>query len=328
MMVLNNFASAALGLAGPATGWLPPQASSAAEEVDFVFAVIFWICAFFFFVTMVILLRFVWAYRDRPGAQPKDTPNHSTKLEVFWTTVPTVLIVIIFGLSTNAYLELMEPPDDVELEEIKVTARKWSWTFDYEDGSSSSELHVLVNQPVLLTMGAEDVLHSFYVPAFRLKQDIVPGRYVKSWFKPTVPGTYPLYCAEYCGTNHSRMVTQVVVHEDRAAYEAGRNLAKKLNAMSLLDVGLWVHEKKGCKACHTLDGKKTSGPTFKGLWGKEESLTTGLAVVDENYIRESIVEPKKKIVAGYEPLMPPTPMTEREILGMIELIKSLEDKSK
>ena len=107
----------------------------------------------------------------------------------------------------------------------------------------------------------------------------------------------------------------------------GRNLAKKLNAMPLLDVGLWVWEKKGCKACHTLDGKKTAGPTFKGLWGKRESLTTGSAMVDENFIRESILEPKKTIVVGYDPVMPPTPMSEREILGTIELIKSLKEES-
>jgi cytochrome c oxidase subunit 2 len=319
------------GSCGPllATGsrWLPPRASSAAAGVDFVFALIFWISAFFLILVVGLTIAFVVKYRARRWSAVQESPGHSTALELAWTIIPTILILVIFGSSTSAYLKLTEPPEGADLQEIRVTARKWSWVFDYPDGTNLNDLHVIVDQPVVLTMGSEDVLHSFYVPAFRLKQDVVPGRYVKTWFTATEPGTYPLYCAEYCGENHSMMVTNVVVHKDHASYEKGRDLDAQFQGMPLLEVGEHVHLKRGCVACHSLDGTRGVGPSFTGLWGRTESLSAGgtSVIVDENYIRESIIDPHEKIVAGFQPVMPPTVMSEREVLGAIELIKSLKD---
>lgn len=329
MTIPPGLLSLGTGLLASSGRWLPPRASSAAAGVDFVFAMIFWICAFFLFLVVGITLTFVVKYRVHKWSAAQESPDHSTALELAWTIIPTLLIFVIFWVSTNAYLELTQPPHADDIEEIRVTARKWSWVFDYADGKNLSDLHVVVGQPVVLTMGSEDVLHSFYVPAFRLKQDVVPGRYVKTWFKATEPGAYPLYCAEYCGTNHSRMVTQVVVHKDRASYEEGRDVGARLQEMPLLEVGQYVFENRGCKVCHSLDGDGdgTVGPTFARLWGRTESLSEGGAsvLVDENYIRESIIEPKKKIVAGFQSVMPPTVLSERELLGTIALIKSLEE---
>ena len=301
-----------------------PQASSIAADVDWVFDLIFWVCAVFLAIIVGLTGMFVIKYRHRRhhmDAEP--SPTHSTKLEVFWTAIPLALVFVIFGTSTAVYLKMIERnPAAVQ---IQVTARKWSWYFDHPEGKGSPELHLLVNRPVELVMSADDVLHSLYVPAFRVKQDIVPGRYTRLRFTPTLPGRYPLFCTEFCGRDHSAMRTEVVVHKDAADYEKWLAQSAYDDAMPLAEVGAKVWAERGCKSCHSLDGTipKGGGPSFRGLWGKNEAMSDGRYVkVDENYIRESVLDPNKKLVLGFGAVMPPTPLEERELRGIIAFIKS------
>jgi len=305
--------------------WMPPRASSVAGDVDFVFDTIFWICTIFYGLIVVLSVVFAVFFKNarwRPRAH--DAPLHNTPLEIAWSIIPLALVVMIFGLSTKVWLDMTQPPKGREERRVQVTARKWAWWFEHEGGKGSNDLHVVKGEPVELVMGSDDVLHSLFVPAFRIKQDVVPGRYTKMHFTATEPGTYPIYCAEFCGTNHSLMRANVVVHPDRAAYDEwarGQDTA----AMPLPDLGRHVYETRGCMGCHSTDGTRRVGPSLKGIWGHAASLEGGgSATVDENYIRESILEPRAKIVAGFPPAMPPTPLEERELQGIIEFIKSLD----
>jgi cytochrome c oxidase subunit 2 len=208
---------------------------------------------------------------------------------------------------------------------VQVTARKWSWWFDHPGGRGSNELHLVAGRPTELVLGAVDVIHSLYVPEFRLKQDAVPGRYTRMAFTPTRPGTYAVLCAEYCGTNHSQMNATAVVHPDQASFDAWASQGGT-EGLSLQAQGEALFTEKGCNACHTVDGSPGIGPTMKGLWGRTEKLTSGPPVeVDENYLRESMVAPGARIVAGYDDLMPPMPLEERELAALIAYIRSLKE---
>jgi len=305
-------------------GWMPPQASTAAQGIDDVFWLIFWICAFFFGLIMVLTVVFVIKYRERKFGGPGESPSHNTRLELVWSAIPLAIVIFIFAKATLAYIDIDKKKPGETSATVQVTAKRWNWWFDHPGGKGSDELHLILNQPVDLVMNAPDVLHSLYVPAFRLKQDVVPGRYTKLHVTPTVAGTFPLYCAEFCGTNHSLMTTVVVVHPDVASYSAWLK-ESGYEGMTLLEIGKRVYTKRGCSSCHTTDGttKPGQGPSFKLLFGKNESFADGTSgTVDENYIRESIVTPTAKVVAGFNPVMPPTVLSEREYQGIIEFIKS------
>jgi cytochrome c oxidase subunit 2 len=210
--------------------------------------------------------------------------------------------------------------------EILVDGQKWNWTFTYPNGYADSMLHVPVDRPVQLVMSSADVIHSLYVPAFRIKMDVVPGRYSKAWFEATAPGEYELFCAEYCGTDHSSMITKVVVHpvgEFETWLEQASNF---LETMSPVDAGRKLYQIRGCQQCHSVDGSAKTGPTLLGVFGKTETLTDGTSVVaDENYIRQSILDPASQVVAGYEPVMPTYQgrIKDEEITVIIEYLKSL-----
>ena len=304
-------------------GWLPPDASSTAKDVDYIFIFIFVLCALFFALIVGVTIYFVVKYRKRPGMRPLPSASHNTKLEILWSAIPTALLLVIFAAGTTVYLKMQG--DGKDAPEVTVTARKWSWWFDHPEGKGSAQLHLIMNEPVRLVMSSPDVLHSLSIPAFRVKQDVVPGRYTKVWVKPTQAGNFPIYCTEYCGTNHSQMLSEVVVHADRASYDEWANF-KIDESLPLEEVGKMVYGNRGCSACHSVDGTRGAGPSFKGLFGKVETFTDGSKLtVDENYIRESIVAPKAKIVRGFGPVMPALPLEEREFLGIIAYIKSLKD---
>ncbi|MFQ6049131.1 MAG: c-type cytochrome, partial [Phycisphaerae bacterium] len=234
-----------------------------------------------------------------------------------------------------------------------VYAEQWRWEFTYPNGHADPELHVPLDRAVRLVMHtrSQDVIHSLYIPAFRLKQDIVPGRYTYAWFRATRPGQYPLVCAEYCGTGHSQMVTRVVVHEP-GGYERWLALADPLKRLSaaqyaayLADpqefiranpefagleppasIGARVYRKKGCRTCHSVDGSAGVGPSFRGLFGRAVVLADGSRVsADENYLRRSILAPGAQVVAGFDAVMPPYQgrISDRQINALIEYIKSL-----
>ena len=323
-MPLPDAALRLLLAAGP--GYLPERASSVAESVDHVFGFIFWVSLFFLVLIVALTVLFVVRYRARPGRTAADpSPDHSTRLELLWTGIPLVLVLVMFGWSTRVWLGMSSHDPGPSPHRVQVTARKWSWWFDHPGGRGSNELHLVAGRPTELVLGAVDVIHSLYVPEFRLKQDAVPGRYTRLVFTPTRPGTYPVLCAEYCGTNHSLMSAAAVVHPDQASFDAWASQGGT-GDLPLPALGEKLFAEKGCSACHTVDGSPGVGPTLKAVWGRTESLAAGPAVkVDENYLRESIVAPGAKVVAGFDDVMPPMPLEEREIQALIAYIQSLRE---
>ncbi|HQR30188.1 MAG TPA: cytochrome c oxidase subunit II [Anaeromyxobacteraceae bacterium] len=324
MIRLPDLLSATLVAAGP--GYMPERASSVADGVDLVFNLLFWVSAFFLAVIVVMTTVFVIRYRARAGRTgPEPSPDHSTKLELVWTVIPLAIVLGLFALSTQVYLSMLDNPEGKDAQRVQVTGKKWSWWFDHDGGKGSKELHLVQGRTVVLTLASLDVIHSFYVPEFRVKMDAVPGRFTRLVVTPTKAGTYPVLCTEYCGTNHSTMTSVTVVHPDQASYDAWLKEGQGKEE-TLLQLGIRVFEEKGCSACHSVDGTAGIGPSLKGLWGKDEKLAGGgTAKVDENYVRESIVRPGAKIVAGYDDMMPPSPLEEREIQGIIAYMQSLKE---
>jgi cytochrome c oxidase subunit 2 len=304
--------------------WLPAQASDAAPSVDRLFSFIFWLSLFFFALIVVLMIIFVVRYRRREGVEPEPSPSHNMALEVTWTTIPLLLVMVIFAWGFKVYLDMSTPPANSY--EIQVTGQKWKWLFTYPTGHVDENLHVPVDQPVRLVMTSEDVIHSFYVPAFRIKRDVVPGRYSKVWFRATEVGEFQVFCAEYCGTGHSDMLAKVIVHEPGGFEKWMDEAANMFKTMTPVQVGEKLYRLRGCAQCHSTDGKAGVGPTFQNVFGHHVELKTGGAIVaDENYVRESILEPQAKIVAGFEPVMPTFKgkLSDREISAIIEFLKSL-----
>jgi cytochrome c oxidase subunit 2 len=323
-MSLLHLPLAAALAAGP--GYLPERASSVAEGVDRLFGFIFWVSLFFLALIVVLTVVFVARYRVRPGRTAADpSPAHSTRLELLWSGLPLALVLVMFGWSTRVWLDMARHDLGPAPHRVQVTARKWSWWFDHPGGRGSNELHLVAGRPTELVLGAVDVIHSLYVPEFRLKQDAVPGRYTRMAFTPIRPGTYAVVCAEFCGTNHSRMNAAAVVHPDQASFDAWASQGGSAG-LSLQAQGEALFAEKGCSACHSVDGSPGVGPSMKGLFGRAEKLTSGPPVqVDENYLRESIVKPGARVVAGYDDVMPPMPLEERELAALIAYIQSLKE---
>jgi cytochrome c oxidase subunit 2 len=331
-MGLTGLAGLPLGRAG--SFWFPPQASSVAAGHDFTYNLILWLCILFFVAICGVTIYFVIKYRKRPGHKEEKTITHHTNLEIAWSLIPLALLMVVFGISTYWYLEMVTPPEDAY--ELRVEAKKWSWSFRYSsehfhEVRESPRMHVIVDQPyrLIMTVPDGDVLHSLFIPAFRVKQDCVPGRYNYLWFKPTMEGVFDLYCTEYCGTGHSNMISKVIVHANEADwYEAVMKDSEIAGIEDPVERGRVIYD-RFCAICHTIDGRSLTGPTFKGLWGSERTFTDGTSrVADENYIRESVLEPAKEIVEGYPNQMPPFSWrgdTDAYIEGIIAFMKSLED---
>jgi len=335
MMFANSSIAAALSdfgvcpLLGQSGGtfWLPPPRSTTAEVVDSLFYFIFAVSAFFFILIVALMILFVILYRRRPGVEPQGTTHHNTALELIWTIIPLAIVMVIFYWGFTAYMDMRTSPR--ESYEIRVVGQKWSWLFKYPNGYVDSELHVPVAKPVRLIMTSEDVIHSLFIPAFRVKMDLVPGRYTQTWFHAVEPGSYDLYCAEYCGTGHSDMLSKVVVHEPGTFETWLENAGNLLATMTPVEAGETLYRRRGCGQCHSTDGtaRAGGGPTFQGIYGQTHQMTDGSRVeVEDNYIRESILEPQAKIRAGYEPIMPTYKgqLSDEEITAIIEFIKSLE----
>jgi len=321
------------------TFWMPKAVNEPADESDVMFYSVLALSAFFFFSITFVVIYFTWKYRHRPGHKPQPSASHNDALEITWTVIPTIIVVFLFWYGWRSYIHVVTPPQKAV--EVQVLAWRWNWQFTHSNGVTDSDLHVPVNTPVRLVMTSKDVLHSFYAPVMRVKQDVVPRRYTYAWIKATKPGTYRLNCAEYCGTSHAQMGcletdpksgacmrrAVVVVH---ALGDYERYLADKANAgadMAPEELGKSVYEKKGCNACHTVDGTPRVGPSFKGEWGTDVPLAAGGTVkMDENYIRESLMSPQAKARPGYPPSMPSFEgqLKENEIEGLIAYIKSLK----
>ncbi|MEN6492717.1 MAG: cytochrome c oxidase subunit II [Thermoguttaceae bacterium] len=315
------------GLLAQAGGsfWMPPKASTVAPAVDFVFHYILGISAFFFALIVVLMVLFVIRYRRRPGFEPSRSPSHSTALELTWTFIPVVLVVTMFYFGFTAFLNMKTPPRNAY--DIRVIGQKWSWVFTYPDGTTSPILHVPVDRPVRLTMTSEDVIHSLFVPAFRVKMDLVPGRYTQAWFEAVTPGEYDLYCTEYCGTGHSDMLSKVVVHKSGEFEKWLEEAANILTRLPPVEAGRELVVRNGCGACHSTDDSVKVGPSFKGIYGQTHTFANASPTqVDDNYIRESILEPMAKIRQGFQGVMPTYKgrLKDNQITAIAEYIKSLK----
>jgi cytochrome c oxidase subunit II len=308
--------------------WMPPQGSTVSGEVDSIFTVIYWISVFFFALIIGLMAWFVVRYRSRhPGDEAAPSAHHNLGLEITWTAVPVIVSAVIFVLGFKSFMNIVTPPAGAY--EIQVTGQKWQWFFTYPDGYVSNELHVPVDRPVTLVMTSEDVIHSLFIPAFRLKKDVVPGRYSKVWFEATTPGNYPVLCTEYCGTGHSDMHTTVTVHEPGMFDKWLQENSNLLATMPPAEAGEMLIRKRGCLQCHSLDGSPLVGPTLKNVFGHEVALRDGSrVVVDEDYVRQSILEPMAAIVAGFEPVMPTYAgkLKDQEISAIIAYLKTLSDQ--
>ncbi len=305
---------------------LPPAKSTMAGEVDALY--------YFVNVTSVIILAgitiaiiyFAWKYRRRTDDDVTPVITHNSKLEITWSVIPLILVLILFGWSFSTYTTLTTAPDDAY--EVRVVAKSWLWEFHYDNGSVSvNELHVPVNKPIKLVMSSDDVIHSFYVPDYRVKMDVLPNRYTSVWFEVLETGESIVFCTEYCGTQHSNMDAKVIVHTQEDFEEWLETGDEVDEDMPPAERGEALVSRQGCAACHSADGTRLVGPSFAGLWMSERTMEDGEVITaDANYIRESILEPNAKITEGYDPVMPSYQGTisDRQIDDIIEYIKTLE----
>lgn len=328
-------------------GTLPLQGTDVAAGWDRLYLFLVWISVLFFILVVGGMIYFAFKYRSRPGVKPKYIAG-SHLLELVFITVPTLLLMVIFGWGYSVYHSMVVPPPNAY--EIRVVAKQWLWQFQYDNGRVTiGDLFVPMNRPVKLVMTSQDVLHSFFVPNFRVKQDVVPGMYTSVWFEAKLPGKHQIFCTEYCGTSHSGMLGSVIALNEQQwqAWNSGKQIGpipvagKELTdaeitaskeagggaTISLAAQGKALYQAKGCVACHSTDGSVKVGPSFKGIFGSKAELADGkTVVVDENYIRESIEKPQAKIVKGFQPVMPTFQglFNETELNALIAYIKSLK----
>ncbi|MDY7110403.1 MAG: cytochrome c oxidase subunit II [Planctomycetota bacterium] len=326
----NLLATAAEGPVGGGF-WMPRQASPIADVVDDIFFFILWISVFFFVLIVALMVLFVIKYRRREGQERQPSASHNTVLEVTWTIIPLILVIIIFYVGLRGYVGMVQEP--LNAYEVWVTGQRWFWSFEHANGAVQSDrLTVPAGRPVKLKMTSTDVIHSFYIPDFRLKKDVVPGRYTYLWFEAPEPGQYQLFCAEYCGAQHSQMTGIIEVvpadqFEDIITQKA--NWIDDYADEDLARAGLRLYPR--CQSCHTLDGSRLQGPSFREthrLWGQQRVLDDGSEVtVDENYVRNSIINPASQIVMNYPNVMPTFQgqLKEREVRALIEFIRKLDE---
>src|SRR6186713_718346 len=301
---------------------IPAQASTIAPQVDQLYWFIIGVTAFFGILTSILVVYFAVKYRTSDPLAVGAPITGSIPLELAWSIIPFLISVVIFVWASQVFFNIYRPPDQTL--NIYATGKRWMWKFQHLDGKAEiNELHVPVGRAVRVTFTSEDVLHSLYFPAFRVKADAIPGRYSAVWFTPTKVGEYHIFCAEYCGTRHSGMIGTVYVMEpdDYQAWLSGGGAA----GGSLQARGAQLFQDLACNTCHLSDGRGR-GPSLQGVFGSQVQLANGQTVVaDENYIRESILTPQAKLVDGYQPLMPTFQglVNEDGVASLVEHIKSL-----
>jgi len=298
-----------------------PQASSIAFEVDLLFWTITALAVFFTTIVAIGIMWFAIRYRRRSEDEVPVQIEGSIRLELTWTIIPLILGLGVFVWGALIFVRMNRPPTDTL--DIYVIGRQWMWKVQHPTGQwENDELHVPIGRPVKLIMTSQDVIHDVGIPAFRVKQDVLPGRYTEMWFTPTRAGVYALNCSEYCGTGHSKMVGKVYAMPE-AEYEAW--LAGVTAGESPAAAGLRLFSNQGCVGCHQADGQGR-GPNLAGVFGSQVELQGGATVLaDENYIRESILNPRAKIVAGHQPIMPTFAgqLSDEQILQLIAYIQSI-----
>jgi cytochrome c oxidase subunit II len=299
----------------------PVAASQQAGPIDGLYWFLTIVSAVMTAVIFVAVIVFAWKYRRRPGVRPTQIEG-STKLELTWSILPFLVMLVMFWWGAKIFFAAQNPPKDAM--EVFVTGKQWMWKIQYPDGTREiNELHVPVGQPVKLTMASEDVIHSFSIPAFRVRHDVVPGHYASLWFTATKPGRYHLFCTEYCGNQHAGMIGWVDVMEQReyANWASGGG-----GGGDLATQGQQLFVQNGCSTCHLLDLQGRC-PNLRALYNKRVQLNDGRTVTaDDAYLRESILEPNAKVVAGFEPNIMPNfkgQLSEENVIQLLAYIKSL-----
>jgi len=303
----------------------PPQASTLAADVDALYLFILAVTAFFGILTTVVVIYFAAKYRTDDPLKVGARIHGSIPLELAWSIIPFLITIVIFAWASHVFFDLVRPPDQTL--EIYATGKRWMWKFQHLDGQNEiNELHVPAGRAIKVTFTSEDVLHSLFFPAFRTKADAIPGRYSTVWFTPTIIGEHHIFCAEYCGTNHSGMIGKVYVMEP-TAYETW--LTGAVVGGSLAQRGERLFSDLACNTCHLSDGRGR-GPSLANKFGASEKLTGGAQVaIDEAYVRESILRPQAKVVDGYQPLMPTFQglVSEENVMALVEYVKSLRQSA-
>lgn len=300
----------------------PESASTYSDKVDLLYFYLTAVSVFFSALITILIVVFAVRYRRRSSNQTATQIEGVLKLELLWVGVPFLIVTSMFVWGAQVFFEIKRPPDSAL--DIYVTGKQWMWKLQHPQGQREiNALHIPVNRKVRLTMTSEDVIHSFYIPAFRMKRDVVPGRYHQTWFEATKTGEYHLFCAEYCGTKHAEMIGKVYVLEP-AEYEAWLSGAPAGEAPEV--AGEKLFSAMRCDTCHG-DAPGARGPSLVDLYGNQVALTGGgTRVADEEYIRESILQPRASMVVGYEPLMPTYQgqLGEEQILQIIAYLKTLK----
>jgi cytochrome c oxidase subunit II len=307
------------------TLYLPENISNASKQFDALFYVIFFLSLVFFIGLIALSIYFIIEGKRGPKRQ-KATKQiiHNVKLEAIWTIIPTIIVMIIFVWGFKEYIKTRQVPSNAV--EIYVSGKKWFWEFTYPNGKKTiDELVVPLGQPIKLIMSSTDVLHSFFIPNLRTKKDVIPNRYTVLWFQVDKPGKYHIFCTEYCGDGHSVMnaTLEAVNIDGYMAFLKKKDFDKDA---PLNEIGKQLYSKKGCNACHSIDGSKMVGPTWKGIYNEKRAFTDGTSLnAGHEYLKESILYPQKKIVSGYQPVMPSYQglLEDIEINAIIEYIKEL-----
>jgi cytochrome c oxidase subunit 2 len=301
----------------------PDSASTLSGHVDALYIVWGLVSVFFTLLIAGLIVFFMSRYRRRHPEEVGADERAGIWLEILWSVVPLAIMLVMFAWGTRVFFQLYRPPADAV--EYTAIGKQWMWKVQHPEGQREiNSLHIPVGQSIRVKLASEDVIHSFYIPAFRIKQDAVPGRYTSLWFRATKPGVYHLFCAEYCGTEHSRMIGSVVVMEPRD-YEAW--MAGGTGGKSMVASGTDLFTSLACVTCHrAAPGVTQRGPSLEGVFGSQVRLADGRSVVaDDNYVRESILNPTAKVVAGYDPVMPTFQgqVTEEQLTQLIAYVRSL-----
>ena len=303
----------------------PEQASTFAKDVDALYFFIVAVCAFFGIGVSVVVIYLAIKYHRSHDSQIGARIEGNLPLELLWSVIPTIIAMFMFGWGASVFYHLRRPPE--EALHLYAVGKQWMWKFQHLEGQREiNELHIPSGRPIKITISSEDVLHSLYFPAFRTKMDAIPGRYTELWFEAQTPGVYHIFCTEYCGTNHAGMIGNVTVLEP-SQYQAW--LQGGGMEGTLAQRGAKLFNDLACNTCH-LDSGQGRGPSLKDLVGKTEELQDGTTVVvDEAYLRESILQSQAKIVKGFQPLMPTFQglVSEENLVALIEHVKSLSPQA-
>ena len=303
--------------------FVPPSASTLSGGVDALYFYLVGVTVFFSLLIGGVLILFVIKYRRRnPFEIPRPIAG-SHKLETLWSVIPFIIAMSFFAWGAQLYFQMYRPPQNAA--EIYVVGKQWMWKIQHSTGQREiNELHVPVGRKIKLIMTSEDTIHDFFVPAFRMKTDVLPGKYTTQWFEATTAGTYHLFCAEYCGMNHSGMIGSIIVMQPT---EFDNWLSGNAAQQSPAVAGQQLFQSLGCVSCHGANGEGGRGPALAGLFGRQVFLANGQPLIaDEAYVRESIENPQAKLVSGFGPIMPTFQgqVTPEQLIQIMSFIKSLQ----